>query len=269
MAWAITSIYENSTTALQYPYCENIGDGRGYTAGRAGFCTGTGDAVQVVRCYRRALGGAANLMAKYYPALRALGTSADTTALDSLGPFCRDWAESASAPATSTAFNRCQDRIAADLYEIPACQAAAAWGITSALFLAELYDAWINHGSALDMLIGAGKKASVRMSNEPLSLSDESRLLDAFLRRRLDVLRSDKTWAADVDRLAPYEAARRAGNFTFVEPVDTSVKASTFWPGLGLKDSGQPSCRLAIAGDTVSVSGDRLCTSPRGAGAGM
>src|SRR4051794_27847983 len=41
IAWAITSVYENNTAVVQYPYCENIDDGRGYTSGRAGFCTGT------------------------------------------------------------------------------------------------------------------------------------------------------------------------------------------------------------------------------------
>jgi hypothetical protein len=33
----ITSTFENSTLELQYDYVENIGDGRGITAGRAGF----------------------------------------------------------------------------------------------------------------------------------------------------------------------------------------------------------------------------------------
>jgi chitosanase len=44
-----TSIFENDTIELQYAYVENIRDGRGYTAGRAGFTTGTADALEVIK----------------------------------------------------------------------------------------------------------------------------------------------------------------------------------------------------------------------------
>jgi chitosanase len=39
----LTSLFENSTPILQYGYCEDIDDGRGLTAGRAGFTSGTGE----------------------------------------------------------------------------------------------------------------------------------------------------------------------------------------------------------------------------------
>ena len=35
----LVSAFENSTTEVQYGYAENLGDGRGVTAGRAGFTT--------------------------------------------------------------------------------------------------------------------------------------------------------------------------------------------------------------------------------------
>lgn len=47
----LTSLFENSTPDLQYGYIQNLHDGRGLTAGRAGFCTGTGDFYEVVRRY--------------------------------------------------------------------------------------------------------------------------------------------------------------------------------------------------------------------------
>src|SRR5262245_33374802 len=37
----LISAFENSTTEIQYDYAENIDDGRGVTAGRAGFTTAT------------------------------------------------------------------------------------------------------------------------------------------------------------------------------------------------------------------------------------
>jgi chitosanase len=78
VAEAMTSIWENDTPILDYAYAENIKDGRGYTSGRAGFCTGTGDAIQVVDCYdklRTAANG--NLMAKYMPALTTINNERD------------------------------------------------------------------------------------------------------------------------------------------------------------------------------------------------
>jgi chitosanase len=262
MAWELTSLYENSTTVLQYAYCENIEDNRGYTVGRAGFCTGTGDAIQVVLCLDGSAGR--NRMTKYLPVLAALGHSGETHRLDAIGPFCADWSGSATDPATAAAFARCQDGVALALYQAPACEAARAWGITSALFLAELYDAWINHGSAAEILQTAGRATGIAPSGKPLARSVESRLLSAFLTRRLDILRTDATWAADVDRVAPFEAARRASNFDFVAPVDTSVKAASLWPHLSLKDSGQPACILVVRGATVRVTGDPACTSAAG-----
>jgi hypothetical protein len=150
------------------------------------------------------------------------------------------------------------------LYQTPACEAAQTWGITSALFLAELYDAWVNHGSAATILEAAAKEVGVRLSTDPLPPAEESRLLRAFLSRRLEILRRDPTWAADVDRVAPFEAARRAGNFNFREPLDTSVKAASLWPNLSLKDSGAPACTLAVWGAAVAVTGDPRCTSAAG-----
>jgi chitosanase len=266
LAWAITSVYENNTSVVQYRYCENIDDGRGYTSGRAGFCTGTGDAVEVLDCFDKALAlqpalGSRNLMAKYAKPLHGLN-GADTSPLDRVGPYCRDWERSASDPATAPIFNRCQDRVAMALYQTPACNAAKSWGIRSPLFTAELYDAWVNHGSADDLLKEAGRRAGIRPS-APLSESDESSLLHAFLTARLDVLRKDRTWALSVDRVAPYEAARRARNVDFSQPVDTGVKSASFWPNLKLIDSRAPRCRLALVdGGTLQVTGDTPCTEP-------
>src|SRR5579862_8416717 len=39
----IISVFENDTIELQYGYTEELDDGRGLTAGRAGFTTATGD----------------------------------------------------------------------------------------------------------------------------------------------------------------------------------------------------------------------------------
>jgi chitosanase len=55
IAMQIVSSAENSTTdwKAQYAYIEDINDGRGYTGGIIGFCSGTGDMLEVVRYYTR------------------------------------------------------------------------------------------------------------------------------------------------------------------------------------------------------------------------
>jgi hypothetical protein len=153
----------------------------------------------------------------------------------------------------------------APLYQTPACRAARHWGVTSPHFLAELYDAWVNHGSADHFLAAAGAQTRIRPSTGPLSRSDESRLLFAFLTLRLEVLRKDSTWALDVDRLAPLRSGRRAGNFDLSGTIDTSAKAANLWPGLHLVDSQAPICKVALDGtgaqQTLHVTGDLACTT--------
>ena len=47
----ITTFFENSKLQAEYTYVEDLSDGRGFTAGRVGFCTGTGDLAEVVESY--------------------------------------------------------------------------------------------------------------------------------------------------------------------------------------------------------------------------
>ena len=53
IAMELVSSAENSSLdwKAQYKYIEDIGDGRGYTAGIIGFCSGTGDMLDLVQLY--------------------------------------------------------------------------------------------------------------------------------------------------------------------------------------------------------------------------
>lgn len=104
-----TSIFENDSTRLQYEYCENIYDGRGYTAGRAGFCTGTGDAIEVIMTYTAYK--PANPLAAYIPRLAKLAKkgSGDTRQLKG---YCRAWRNAAQ----DTLFRLVQDYVSDQLY---------------------------------------------------------------------------------------------------------------------------------------------------------
>lgn len=57
IAMQLVSSAENSSLdwKKQYAYIEDIGDGRGYTAGIIGFCSGTGDMLELVRAYTQSV----------------------------------------------------------------------------------------------------------------------------------------------------------------------------------------------------------------------
>jgi len=69
IAMELVSSAENSSLdwKAQYSYIEDIGDGRGYTGGLIGFCSGTGDMLQLVRAYVAAAPG--DPLAPFLPAL--------------------------------------------------------------------------------------------------------------------------------------------------------------------------------------------------------
>ncbi len=271
----LTSIWENSTTVLQYPYCQNIHDGRGYTSGRAGFCSGTGDAIQVVRCFDAAFGtGSNNPIAKYMPALTTIDNrfnstgmnQGGTTELDAVGTYCSDWAATTNGAATSAKFKTCQDQIVDLLYYQPALALAKKWGLVTALTIAELYDAEINHGD--DGAIAIAKLANndtgntaQRVPTAPLTLAQESAWLHAFLMRRLALLKADATWAQSEDRVVTYERLRLDGNFDLGAQIRTNSKAITMFPGQGYVDSGYPDCTISAAG---VAGGDASCTAQVG-----
>ena len=252
VAEAMTSIWENDTPIVDYAYSENINDGRGYTSGRAGFCTGTGDAIQVIDCYdklRTAANG--NVMAKYMPALTTINDKyiatgmdqGDTSLLDAVGNWINDWGASYTTMTTRADFKACQDQLSDRLYYFPAMQAVVQVGLTQALTRAALYDMWINQGD--DTLVkqtnsALGVKATIGVGNAVT----EDAWLQKFLELRRDLLAGDATWKTSVDRVAGYEKARRRGNWDLSQPVDSAVKAKECWPTGGYLDSQYSSWQI-------------------------
>jgi chitosanase len=241
VAEALTSIWENDTPTLAYGYAENIGDGRGYTNGRAGFCTGTGDAILVVQCYQgRRSASNGNLMAKYLSALTTINNrfestgrdQASTAELDAVGNWKSDWAASYNSTTTRADFKACQDQVSDQLYLNPALNEARKWGLTSALSKAAFYDAYINHGSLKQFITAAnnalGNSGQVAPAVGTNGIT-ESAFLQKFLEKRRDVLFNDATWRDAVDRVATYEKLRRKGNWDFSTAVRNDVRARDCW----------------------------------------
>ena len=109
----LTSIFENDTTELQYGYIEALGDGRGYTAGRAGFTTATSDLLDVVERYTARKAG--NLLAPYLPRLREIDQFHSSATSGRTG-FPIAWQNSAADPI----FRQVQDEVVTETYYVPA-----------------------------------------------------------------------------------------------------------------------------------------------------
>lgn len=200
IADALISEFEFSRPLPQYCDFEALGDGRGYTVGRAGFTTATGDLLEVVEIYDQLEAG--NPLEPFLPRLEQLATAAsgETSGLDG---FRAAWREACTDPLDRRAQDQVSDR---DYYE----PAVALWrelGLRTPLALAVLYDTMVQHGGGSDpdgapalverTLAGVG---SVRRAGE-------RRWLLAFLAvRRQDLLHPhDQTtqieWAQSVDRV--------------------------------------------------------------------
>ena len=219
----ITSTFENSTLELQYDYVENIGDGRGLTAGRAGFTSATGDLLLLIRRYAELRPG--NGLAPYIPALEAIN---GTDSVMGLGGFADAWAEAAEEPA----FRNLQDQVVDELYFFPAMTMAADVGIETPLGQMIMWDAMIQHGAGGDN----GTRAIIEETRESVGpiVQDESAWLDAFLdarlRHLLDMYRGT-TEDADLSSESRVEALRsllRSPNLALEPPLTWEVYGDRF-----------------------------------------
>lgn len=227
-AEALTSLFENGTPELQYGYAEQLHDGRGITAGRAGFTTGTDDAAMVVEKYCQQV--KSNPLAKYLPRLKQLTAlpegSKQRASVKGLEGFEQDWAAAAKDPK----FRAAQDAVVDQLYFRPSQKHADQLGLKTPLARAQLYDAIIQHGDGddadgLPALIARANKAA---GGTPAQGVDEKKWFGCFLaERRKDLAHSHdpatrKEWAGSVDRVGVYEDVMKAGNWQLVGPINAS-----------------------------------------------
>jgi chitosanase len=271
-AQMLTSFWENDTTVFQYGFARNNNDGYGYTAGRIGFTTGTGDAYYVVKCFDAAFKGSGNLLGKYESALKKLNDQqqstgkiqGDTSTLDALGNFPKDWTATFTNASTKGAFVSCQDQSVDSAYWSPTLPFMQKWGLTSALARASVYDTFVVHGDA--NANNLAKQANDETGNTaqkpataPLSRAAESAWLQAFHAHRMVLLNGSAAWRGAIARGANYEQQRRDGNFDFSKSVVTDAKASVVYPGKGYPANGYQACVIHPDG---SVTGDPQCTAP-------
>jgi chitosanase len=216
----ITSVFENDTIELQYAYVENLDDGRGYTAGRAGFTTATCDALEVIDIYSTDQPG--NALAGYLPRLIELCDGGSDSVIGLEG-FPAAW----KAAAEDAEFRAAQDKVVSEFYYEPALVRARNAGIKSPLGVAAFYDAIIQHGDGDDPdgLQAMIDRASARAGGSPKTGIAEAPWLTEFLNVRRETLAfafnpdTRDAWAMSADRPDVFEELLRLGNFEMEGPI--------------------------------------------------
>jgi chitosanase len=244
----LTNIWEYDSPNLatsSYGECANIGDQRGFTAGRAGFCSGTGDAIVVVQCFAAAKPG--NPLATFVPALveiekrfvmrkgelTGVPKAGDTTGLTG---YCAAW----KSVGNDAQFKACQDGVIDSVYYGASIKKALDRKLSKALTIASLWDAQIMHGETdptfgTAVMMGMADQM-VKLSNPPTA-QQESEWLGAFHHIRAKIMTTRGEWRTNIYRVATYEQLRKAGNMDFKGCVQTGgVSAHTFWPDVAPTD---------------------------------
>ncbi|KPH98218.1 Chitosanase [Actinobacteria bacterium OK006] len=186
IAMKLVSSAENSSLdwKAQYKYIEDIGDGRGYTAGIIGFCSGTGDMLDLVELYTQRKPG--NVLAKYLPALRKVNGSDSHQGLDP--GFPADWRKAAQDTAFQQAQNDERDRV----YFNPAVAQGKTDGI-GVLGQFTYYDAIVMHGDGGDSTSFSNiRRRALAKAKPPAQGGDEVTYLNAFLDARVWAMKQEE-----------------------------------------------------------------------------
>lgn len=225
IAMQLVSSAENSTLQWrrEYTYLEDIGDGRGYTGGIIGFCSGTGDMLVVVRRYTHAQPH--NPLARFLPALRRVNGSDSHRGLGR--PFVRAWHRAAHDPA----FRDAQDGLRDEWYFDPAVRRAKADGLR-ALGQFVYYDAIVVHGPGSDASsFGGIRRAAMRVARTPAEGGSEVRYLNAFLDARTRVMKQEEAHA-DTSRIDTEQRRfLRERNLTLRPPLTWHVYGDRYHIG--------------------------------------
>ncbi|MFE6667928.1 chitosanase [Streptomyces sp. NPDC057697] len=225
IAMQLVSSAENSSLnwKSQYKYIEDIDDDRGYTGGIIGFCSGTGDMLDLVELYTERKPD--NVLAKYLPALRKVNGTPSHSGLDP--NFTKDWAKAAS----DSAFKKAQDDERDRVYFNPAVKQGKADGIGT-LGQFAYYDAIVMHGDGDDSTgFGAIRKRALAKAKPPSQGGNETTYLNAFLDARVWAMKQEEAHE-DTSRV---DTAQRVflkkGNLNLDPPLDWKVYGDSYHIG--------------------------------------
>jgi len=213
MAMELVSSAENSSLdwKAQYAYIEDIHDGRGYTAGIIGFCSGTSDMLQLVTAYTKTEPD--NPLATFIPALTTVNGTDSHKGLDP--GFIAAWKLAAKDPV----FQRAQDTERDDVYFNPAVGQAKKDGVGT-LGQFAYYDAMVMHGPGSDRdSFGGIRAAAMRAEKTPAQGGDETAYVNAFLDARETAMRREEAHS-DTTRVSTEQRVfLKAGNLDLDTPL--------------------------------------------------
>lgn len=219
--FALVSSAENSTIdySKEYGYIEDIGDGRGYTAGIIGFTSGTGDMLDVVSRYTQLK--ADNALSDYIPALKNVIW---TDSHEGLGDaFVEAWKEA----ATTDEMIQAQNDILNQQYMVPAISYAKEDDL-SPLGQYIYYDALVVHGSGdSDDCFEAIRNAALKTCDSPAQGGDEAAYLTAFLDARVVVMKMEEAHS-DLSRLDTQRKFLDEGNYSLTLPLSWTMYGDPF-----------------------------------------
>jgi chitosanase len=222
IAMQLVSSAENSSLdwKAQYSYIEDIGDGRGYTAGIIGFCSGTGDMLEVVEAYTKAKPD--NPLATYLPALREVNGSDSHDGLDP--GFTDAWKEAAKDTGFQKAQNDERDRT----YFNPAVSQGKDDKL-GVLGQFAYYDAIVMHGGGDDDTgFPAIRKRALGNAGTPAQGGDETAYLDAFLDARVWAMKQEEAHSDTTRVDTEQRVFLKDGNLDLHTPLDWKVYGQSF-----------------------------------------
>ena len=222
IAMKLVSSAENSSLdwKAQYSYIEDIGDGRGYTAGIIGFCSGTHDMLELVQEYTKRSPN--NILAKYLPALKKVDGSDSHAGLGNA--YVKDWKTAAKDQVFKDSQNYERDRV----YFNPAVSQGKADGVR-ALGQFAYYDAIVVHGDGDDSTSFRNiRKRALGKAKPPSQGGNETTWLNAFLDARVWAMQQEEAHS-DTSRIDTAQRVfLKAGNLDLNPPLKWKVYGDSY-----------------------------------------
>ncbi|WP_426362075.1 chitosanase [Streptomyces sp. E-08] len=218
VAMKLVSTFENSSLdwRAQFSYIEDIGDGRGYTAGIIGFCSGTGDMLDLVERYTAKK--PSNPLAPYLPALRNVNGTDSHAGLGT--SFENAWRQAAQ----DSVFQQTQEEERDRVYFNPAVSQAKLDGL-KALGQFAYYDAAVMHGEDGFRSI---RQVALSRATPPSRGGNETTYLHAFLDAREEEMRKEEAHS-DTTRVSTAQRKfLNEGNLHLNTPLSWSVYGESF-----------------------------------------
>ena len=200
---SLVAIPENSTTNWQkaYGYIEDISDGRGLTSGIIGFCSGTGDLLDVI--YELKKLEPTHELVRYIPALKKVNGSASTAGLE-------EFAKVFKRCGGDKALQQAQWNVLVRLYWKNAHDTCKLYGLKSVLALYFLYDTCLNLGDA--------RMAKKVKTKAPSGGGDEKEWLKQYLIERRAYMKATNNYGP-VDRVDMQMKILESGNMELARPL--------------------------------------------------